>query len=148
MPNVKSKATNKNKISKKYEGFPLRLSPELKARMTEHVKEKGESANYFIIRAVTETLERETSPTIEDISGKESIDLAALLQGTRLSFKGVDLSGSDLAKLSSLLEEMVKPRLETENIFAIKNSSMGERRATAKSLLDEHNLAALFENDV
>ena len=60
---VGRKATNKYRS--KYAMLQARVEPEDKDKITQHAKERGESLNQFINRAIQETMARDNNISIQ-----------------------------------------------------------------------------------
>lgn len=59
MPISEARARANKKYLDKVESILVRVKPEMKRKITAHAKANGESVNGFIVRAISETIERE-----------------------------------------------------------------------------------------
>lgn len=59
MPKTEAELRANKKYMDKFERMYIRLSPELKEKISQHADNNGESVNAFVLRAIDEAMERE-----------------------------------------------------------------------------------------
>jgi len=59
MPKTEAELRANKKYLKKFDSILIRIKPEDKEMIVAHAKEKNESVNAFVLRAIEETIKRE-----------------------------------------------------------------------------------------
>ena len=139
-------AASSKAASNNYDRVLLRVDPALKSKMTKCAKENDESVNSFIVRAISDAVDRDNQSTLDAISSTGAADLAVLLQDHKLTFKGVSLSDADQKKLiADLLETRLLVEPSVAALAAVRREE--SHLAEMKSLLDKMDNAYLHGED-